>query len=860
MVKGVLARRRLLDILDRRDFGVCVISAPSGFGKTTLLRNWADFTRSDDLSGPVVWVALSAEVSSRLGFWQSVVVGAGRHGHLQPQTRAALNDAVEAAEDPLVPIETFLDEAGPVTIVLDAYEHLRDLTPVIDADLLRLTDRLPQLCFMVTTRAGSRLRSSALHLRGRVRFITEDELRFTPEETGDLLGVHLRRSGADVARRIHRDTRGYPLGIRAVALALADRPTTPVPGSAEWRELVTEDLKSQLADPRTIEFIRATCVPPYFDLDLARTLAGGEDAEALLADLEWNGFGRWIPYARHRPAFQYVDSVREVFLNDLRRDETYTRTAAVAAKWLHHNADHELALGLAIGARQYALASRITRSLIITSPESYTSDRLGTHLRQVPASVLPRFPALAFALGLAYLSHPATRGSAGEHFRTVSLHAVSDLGGLTPAEIFFHHGMRALSLRFIGRFADSGTAADLALDYFDSLSAAQRDELSEFTALAMRQLAYSFFQAGQVERARSVVTRAVASATAAWSRNYTLVYGVGINAIDGRGLLARSTLDLVDPQAWPRDHERSYLNAMGRVGAAVLKLDDFDPAGAVQEFTNSESFLHTSEFWPYINWALMNARLLLDEAGTEAARIEDALGSTPIPPGVGANLGTAALQNMLAISWLAVGRSPKAAAVLESAADCPGQLAPARMLKLLVAGDSSTALHLLPRLTGLRGHTIRSRASLFTFGAVASLREGNRETASSLLERAAALYSAGGARVHLAYVPAEDLRSLRALADGSGNSSSIGYLEQPVLSPLTTAGQVLGLTEREREVLHSFVGNRTQNDAAAALFVSTNTLKTQLRRIYRKLGVSSRAEAIQRALELDLLDPSQFRK
>jgi LuxR family transcriptional regulator, transcriptional regulator of spore coat protein len=60
------------------------------------------------------------------------------------------------------------------------------------------------------------------------------------------------------------------------------------------------------------------------------------------------------------------------------------------------------------------------------------------------------------------------------------------------------------------------------------------------------------------------------------------------------------------------------------------------------------------------------------------------------------------------------------------------------------------------------------------------------------------------------------------------------------------------LTERERVVLACLRENRTLGQIAAELYVTRNTVKSQVRSVYRKLGVSSRAEAVARAAEWGL--------
>jgi LuxR family maltose regulon positive regulatory protein len=69
---------------------------------------------------------------------------------------------------------------------------------------------------------------------------------------------------------------------------------------------------------------------------------------------------------------------------------------------------------------------------------------------------------------------------------------------------------------------------------------------------------------------------------------------------------------------------------------------------------------------------------------------------------------------------------------------------------------------------------------------------------------------------------------------------------------LASADQV-GLTDRERTVLGYLATRLSNREIASELYVSLNTLKTHLRSLYRKLGVESRAAAVERATDLELL-------
>jgi len=128
---------------------------------------------------------------------------------------------------------------------------------------------------------------------------------------------------------------------------------------------------------------------------------------------------------------------------------------------------------------------------------------------------------------------------------------------------------------------------------------------------------------------------------------------------------------------------------------------------------------------------------------------------------------------------------------------------------------------------------------------------------SGRLEEAVALLAAADARAQLgegdaareALLDAE--RALAACPDA-------GNLPARLSAALTrlrrrTEGPLDDLSAREREVLRLLAGSLSQREIAASLHMSPNTLKTHTRRIFRKLGVSTRAEAVRRAREADLL-------
>jgi LuxR family maltose regulon positive regulatory protein len=808
-ISGVLDRGRLFDILSIAQPRICVVSAPSGFGKTTLLRSWL---LANPQSDPVVWVAVNYRVSTRDVFWEIVADTAARAGLLSDKAHSVLIETLRSRLDPVAAVVATFGVNQRLILVLDAYEHLGELCATIDDDLIRLTSALLHVRVVVTTRSQTSLAGPELALQGRVHTIGADQLSFTAAEVAELVAEHVPHESTEFAGAVHSETKGYPLATRALLLAESSlrseaRPVTAVaPWSAEpadastaesddaehrftnantgfapmssgWRTLVARQLRSQLADGTTERFVADTCVPPYFDIVLATALSAPRatndptgDVRETLNTLERHGFGRWIPFARDRPVFQYVEVIRDLFLADLRSSDhgSFVRLASKSARWLFANGDHELALKLAVEATDYALAAEITQRLIIDSPESYTTDRLGRYLNAVPRTVMSAYPVLAFALGLSFLTTPLTRGAAVELFHIAARRATADLAGVAGPEVFFRHGMKSVSLRLCGYFTDSATAAQTAIRYLDQLPASQTQSLGDFLPMALRHLAYSLFQAGQLEQSSAVVERAVAVVTSQVTQNYTLAYAAGIHGVTGDGPRAVLAQAAIRRSSWPRNHEHSYMNALGLVGSGSVLLDRFEFSAVVDLFADTESYIRTAEFWPVITAVIMHARLGLGEAAVELHRVTSLMAASPAPPGTGQNLGTALVHNGLALLNLAAGRYGMAASILEPYAGTDPQLAPARLLSLLLADRSDSILRLLTPLLQSKSHTHRSRAATLTLGAAAALTQNNRELSLSLLEQAAALWRNFGVRSHLLYLPEAELDGLKALGAETG--------------------------------------------------------------------------------------------
>jgi LuxR family maltose regulon positive regulatory protein len=182
---GFLARPRLLERLTQATTReLTLVCAPAGFGKTSLLGEWARGSGT-----PVAWLSLDAGDSDPTRFWRYLAAaldqvrpGIGRqvagllHGAQQPPLEAVVTVVVNqlsAASEELV-------------LVVDDY-HLVE-GPLVHDSLAVLLERLPpQLRLVVASRADPPLPLARLRARGQLAELRQRDLRFTLEEAGALL-------------------------------------------------------------------------------------------------------------------------------------------------------------------------------------------------------------------------------------------------------------------------------------------------------------------------------------------------------------------------------------------------------------------------------------------------------------------------------------------------------------------------------------------------------------------------------------------------------------------------------------------------------------------------------------------------
>src|SRR5882757_2216772 len=222
--RNLVARSRLSERLSRgAESALTLVSAPAGFGKTTLLTQWLAAAPAQGRS--VAWLSLDQRDNDPALFWAYFV------GALNTAVQEVGASALPLLQPPQPPTEaglaTLLNDldaiSGDVVLVLDDY-HVIEARGVQDGMAFLLEHLPPQIHLVIASRADPALPLARLRGRGELVEIRAADLRFTPVEAAAYLNevMGLVLSAPDVAALEGR-TEGWIAALQLAALSMQGR-------------------------------------------------------------------------------------------------------------------------------------------------------------------------------------------------------------------------------------------------------------------------------------------------------------------------------------------------------------------------------------------------------------------------------------------------------------------------------------------------------------------------------------------------------------------------------------------------------------------------------------------------------------
>ena len=218
---GLVTRPRLIQILDKAlNYSLILVSAPAGFGKTTLVSEWVA-----GCERPVAWLSLDEGDNDPTCFLTYLVAALQT---VAPKIGEGILGILQALQSQPPPIEslltTLLNELTSISedciLVLDDYHVIE--TQSLNQALTFLIEHLPpQLHLVIATREDPPFPLARLRVRSQLMELRATDLRFTPAEAAEFLNrvMGLNLSAEDIASLENR-TEGWIAGLQLAAISM----------------------------------------------------------------------------------------------------------------------------------------------------------------------------------------------------------------------------------------------------------------------------------------------------------------------------------------------------------------------------------------------------------------------------------------------------------------------------------------------------------------------------------------------------------------------------------------------------------------------------------------------------------------
>jgi LuxR family transcriptional regulator, maltose regulon positive regulatory protein len=876
---------RLNEGLHRR---LTLISAPAGFGKTSLASAWIG-----SCGRPAAWLSLDQGDNDPARFLAYLVaalqtiaptIGAGVAGVLQsPQPPS-----------PEVILTALLNEISALSnhfvLVLDDC-HVIDARPIDQALAFLVEHMPPQLHLVMTAREDPPLPLARLRARGQLTELRAADLRFTSDETAAFLSqvMGLSLSTSEIAA-LEARTEGWIAGLQLAALSMQGQQDVAgfirsFAGDNRYivDYLVEEVLQRQPEGVRT--FLLQTAILDRLHGSLCDAVTGQAEGTARLEALHRGNFFV-VPLDDTRHWYRYHHLFADVLAAHLRAelpDQVATLHRRASAWYDQHGAAAD-AIRHALAARDFARAARLVELAVPAMRSSRQEATVLGWLRALPDEVLRRRPVLSAAYAWVSLAVGEFEGVErrlrdAEHWLEIMADGsvrpdppVGEMVVVDDAEFRRLPGelavWRAAQAQALGKVADTVTYARRALELV-----AEDDHLTRGAAAAL--LGLAAWASGDLEAAHrsyadgmrrmqraGIIAQAIGCVIALADiriaqgrlREAMRTYEQGLQLATAQGKpVLRGTADMYVGMSELRCEQNDLQAAtehllrgqglgehMGlpqnpyrwRVAMAHIKQAQGDLDGALALLEEAER-RYAADFFPNVRpVAAVKIRLLLAQG-----RLVEAL-------------GWAQEQGLSAQDELSYLR----------------EFEHITLARVLLARSKSEpanrsvhqAVGLLERLLGAAeaGERTRSVIESLVLLSLAHQVQGNIPAALVSLSRALTLAEPEGyVRVFVDEGPAMAL----LLEAAAKHRIAPNYVRHLLAAfgkaegrPPVKQGMSEPLSERERDVLRLLGTYLSGPQIARELMMSLNTLRTHTKNIYDKLGVNSRQDAVRRAEELEL--------
>ena len=887
---NVVSRPRLIEWLNEGLYRkLILISAPAGFGKTTLISAWLKV-----IERPSAWLSLDEGDNDPARFLSYLVaalqtiapnIGEGVLSLLQSSQPLS----TEAILTVLLNEITTLP--GNFVLVLDDY-HMID-TKSVDIALSYLVEHLPpQMHLVIATREDPHLPLARLRARSQLTELRAADLRFTASEAAAFLsqGMGLSLSAADIARLSDR-TEGWIAGLQLAALSIQGH--QDVPGfirafAGDHRYimdyLVEEVLQSQPEPVRC--FLLQTAILDRLNGPLCDAVTGLQEGKERLEALERGNFFV-VPLDDRRRWYRYHHLFAEVLCVHLMAEQPnqVSTLHRRASEWYEQNGLVANAIRHSLAAEDFERAAGLMELELSAMQRSRQEATFLGWLKALPDEMIPFRPVLCVGAAWALLASgeleaadarlqdaerwlDTTAGVSERPQASSAEMVIVDKEGFRRLPVFIAV-YRAAHAQSLGDVPNTIKYAQRMLDFLP-----EEDHIGRGAATAL--LGLASWTRGDLEAAHRAFADGMARVQMAGNIS---------DAISGTIALADIRIAQGRLREAMRTYERSLQLALEQgepvlrgtadlyVGMSELHREHNNLDVATQHLLRSKELgEYTGLSQSRYRWCVALARIRQAQGDLDGAldllREAEHLYVRDFFPNV---RPVAALKTRV---WVVQGRLGEALGwVRERGLSVEDELSYLRefehitLTRVLMAWyksdrtDSSIleAMGLLERLlkAAEEGKRTGSVIEILVLQVLAHQMQDDISAALNALQRALMLAEPEG---YVRMFVDEGPPMVALLEEAARHGISPNYVRRLLTAfgsflERTPVKQVLiePLSERELEVLRLLRTDLNGPEIARELIVSLNTLRTHTKNIYSKLGVTNRRAAIRRAEELGLL-------
>ncbi len=883
-----VARPALVDrINNNSDKELILVSAPAGFGKTTLLAEWAA-----QANLIVAWLSLDNEDNDPYRFLRYVIAALDSALTSTKANSVATAQAMLQSVQPL-PIQTILvalindltEVVKPFALVLDDYQFIT--SPAIDEALTFILRHLPHhMRLVIASRVDPNLPLHLLRAAQHLLEIRTEDLRFTGNETAEFMNVvmDLHLSEQDLSTLTGR-TEGWIVGLQMAALSLqgaSDRSAFVRSLSGSHRYildyLIEEVLDHQSEQIRS--FLLRTSILDRFCAPLCDVLLEDrEDSQEILDHLNRSNtfltplddVGYWYRYHH-----LFADLLRVRLQRT--HPEVLQSLHLCASQWYEQAGLPEEAIRHAFAANDLERTSRLVEQSAIEIMSRGEMSSLLRLIESLPEDLVRSRP----ALGIFYAWALTFSGQSDR----AELQLLQIEKQIPPGDT----GRQAREI--LGSIAIiRGLLADFRGEMIPAIELARRaDELLPDDNKAERSiipfvLGDGYIATGELDKAEQAFEKIQKLGLASGN---LWTFSVGLHKL---ALVKRLQGKLRSVEALYREAIRFASERGGQrygsMGATYVGLGDvlrerneLEAARKMvsQAIVDMERWQNPTDL---VNGYVTLARITLAQG--EVGQSQDAIDKAEEIARLGKTfpITRATLDACQVRLWLAKGDLASATQwlkekqledrlySLDMQLDFVNELECISVARVLIARKELDHAHDLLTDVAEIAESARRVGRWIEILALLGLvlqRSGKRDQAVSTLQRSLALAESEG-YVRIFLDEGEKMEELLQACNRNAQGSLKAYIDQLLLifltSPYGKAGiapfhdratsLVEALTERETDVLHLLVAGLSNREIAQRLVLTEGTVKTHTHNLYGKLGARSRTYAIARAKELKLI-------